>query len=330
MSRRPSTGWVVAPSRLPPSLTSLRARRAISGFESASSESGGSGKSSVLKFIRQILEARGHTIVEFSPWGIGDPSELWPRFGQRLLEQFEEKGKQPGTMFGRLLIKHQDLITTGFDILKGVAGKASPVGGLAPAMDAVRKILARTQKRVQDLVEGDERIVVMIDDVDRTDPKLVPPILFALRELFDFPRFSWILAIDPVVVPGSSDSAPPAGFALGRDYLEKVVDFPFTLQRLPAPAERVALLEHEIREHGVVTDPRAVKAIAPLLPENPRDLRSIVRHLRSIAPTIARFGPDDGLDHRLLLILVAIHSAAPSLLLKVLDSPKLLPGRSRG
>ena len=37
----------------------------------------GSGKSSVLEFVEQILDANEHVVVRFSPWGITDRGELW-------------------------------------------------------------------------------------------------------------------------------------------------------------------------------------------------------------------------------------------------------------
>ena len=281
----------------------------------------GSGKTSVLNFTREILEARDHIVVEFSPWGVADPAELWTSLAQRLLEQLEEKGTKPGTWFGRWTLKHDGAIKTVIQTAKEALGKFSPVGGFSPVLDEIRKLLNTTAKQLSSLTKGSERIVVMIDDVDRVDPRLVPPILFALRELFDVPRFSWILAIDPVVVRAALKQHHP-GFALGRDFLEKIVDFPFVL-REPEPTRRVALVERDLTEFGVHIDGNGLREIAAMLPANPRELRSIVRHLRSIAPTISRMGPDE-VDHRLLLTLVAIHAAAPNLLMRALEEPAVL------
>lgn len=277
----------------------------------------GSGKTSVLNFARKILEARDHIVIEFSPWGVSDPAELWTHLAQRLLEQLEEQGTKPGTWLGRWKLKHDGTIKIAIQTAKETLGKISPMGSFSPVVDEIRKLLGTTAKQLTELAKGSERIAVLIDDVDRADPRLVPPILFALRELFDVPRFSWILAIDPVVVRAALKQHHP-GFGLGRDFLEKIVDFPFVL-RDPDPTRRAALVKQDLATSGVQVDGSGVDEIAHLLPGNPRELRAIVRNLRSMASTISRLGPDE-LDHRLLLALVVIHAAAPNLLRRTLES----------
>jgi len=281
----------------------------------------GSGKTSVLNFIRKILEARNHIVVDFSPWGVADPAELWTHLAQRLLDQLEEQGKKPGTWFGRFKLKHDGTIRLAINTAKETLGKVSPIGSFSPMVDEIRKLLGTTATQLTELAKGGERIAVLIDDVDRADPRLVPPILFALRELFDVPRFSWILAVDPVVVRAALKQHHP-GFGLGRDFLEKIVDFPFVL-RDPEPARRAALVTQDLARWRVEIAASDVDEIAHLLPVNPRELRAIVRHLLSIASTISRLGPDEA-DHRLLMALVVIHAAAPNLLRQTLESRAVL------
>jgi hypothetical protein len=166
-----------------------------------------------------------------------------------------------------------------------------------------------------------ERIVVMIDDVDRTDPTLVPPILFALREVFDIPRFSWLLAVDPVVIRAALERHHP-GFGLGRDYLEKIVDFPFVISP-PEPARKVELLIRDLRARKLGWDKELIEELREMLPANPRELRAIVRHLISIAPSVDRHGPDE-LSRRLLLALVVIYTASPKLLAQLVEDENRL------
>jgi hypothetical protein len=287
----------------------------------------GSGKSSVLNFVERLLLRRGYSVVRFSPWGVSEPDELWFEFGKELASQLGKKGAK--TLAG-IKFKYSGLfergVAAGQELVAG-AGRViehdSPLTAAAlstaavPALGWFGRLFKPTKRALPALAKSGERIVVMIDDVDRTDPNLVPPILFALREIF-LDRFSWILAIDPVVVRAALKRHHP-GFALGRDYLEKVVEFPFILKG-PAPSARVQLVERDLREHPVIADLSIVREISELLPENPRELRAIVRNLRSIERTIARFGPEDELDERLLIALVTIHTAAPMVLLKLLES----------
>ena len=203
----------------------------------------GSGKSSILKFVQRLLEARDHSVVRFSPWGLSDPSEVWSKLGKELIDQLGEKR---GSRLTRAKFRYSKEIKQGVRAGKSAAPNlglphGQLVGAVAgPALDWLEKLLSVTGDQLADLANPGERIVVLIDDVDRTDPTLVPQILFALREVFDIPRFSWVLAIDPVVVRAALEAHHP-GFALGRDYLEKVAHFPFVIGP-PEPARRVALV----------------------------------------------------------------------------------------
>jgi hypothetical protein len=287
----------------------------------------GSGKSSVLEFVEQILDASEHVVVRFSPWGITDRGDLWRSLGVALSESLQAIGDgKRGTLAMRLKFKYDKkalrVLEAGRSLVRLIPHAGSVADAVAaPALEAVRYLLRATEEQLTSFAKPGDRIVVMIDDLDRTDPMLVPPILFALRELFDIKRFSWILAMDPVVVRAALEHYHP-GFARGRDFLEKIVDFPFNL-RAPDRSHRVALLRRDLRENGIKLDDVKLTEVGGLLPENPRELRAIVRHLRTIAGTLARLRPDE-VDRRLLLTLVIIHAAAPNLLENLLSSRKAL------
>jgi hypothetical protein len=287
----------------------------------------GSGKSSVLEFVEQILDANEHVVVRFSPWGITDRAELWRSLGVALSESLQATGDgKRGTLAMRLKFKYDKkalkVLGAGRSLVRLIPHAGSVADAVsAPALEAVQYLLRATEEQLTSFAKPGDRIVVMIDDLDRADPLLVPPILFALRELFDIKRFSWILAMDPVVVRAALEHYHP-GFARGRDFLEKIVDFPFNL-RAPDRAHRVALLRRDLRDSGIKLDDLNLTEVGALLPENPRELRAIVRHLRTIAGTLARQRPDE-IDRRLLLTLVIIHAAAPNLLENLLSSRKVL------
>jgi KAP family P-loop domain len=53
---------------------------------------------------------------------------------------------------------------------------------------------------------GQKRVVVFIDDLDRTDPKLLPKLLLALRELLDIEQFAFVLAFDREMVASAIEA----------------------------------------------------------------------------------------------------------------------------
>jgi predicted KAP-like P-loop ATPase len=72
------------------------------------------------------------------------------------------------------------------------------------------------------------RLVVLVDDLDRCDPKLLPQLLLSLRELLDLPGFTFLLAFDDEIVGKALIDNNPAWLD-GSDFLEKILDFRFHL-----------------------------------------------------------------------------------------------------
>src|SRR5690606_29125716 len=136
---------------------------------------------------------------------------------------------------------------------------------------------------------GPRRLIALVDDLDRADPKLVPHVLFALREVLDLPGLSWVLAMDPVIVGKALASYHPGFEAEQGDYLEKITEFRFWL---PEPTEEQVwrVVERDIaKEVKVALDPKLLRQERSLLPRNPRALRGFLRHLGALTPEVFRY-----------------------------------------
>src|ERR1051325_1022742 len=76
------------------------------------------------------------------------------------------------------------------------------------------------------------RCIVLVDDIDRAEPSLLPPLLFALHEVLVAMPITFVIALDPTVV-GAALKVHHPGFGDGLAFLEKMIQFPRWLPDVP-------------------------------------------------------------------------------------------------
>ncbi|MGB7333009.1 MAG: P-loop NTPase fold protein, partial [Terriglobales bacterium] len=138
---------------------------------------------------------------------------------------------------------------------------------------------------------GDKRVVVLIDDLDRCAPDLLPRLLMSLREILDLPGFTFLLAFDDEIVARALVSANPA-WIVGSTFLEKILDFQY---HLPAITEKQKerFVRRAMSRYCPFVPPESTSKIQDLLPDNPRKLKSLIRSLASLQPQVTRHGVDE-------------------------------------
>ena len=138
---------------------------------------------------------------------------------------------------------------------------------------------------------GSRRIVVLVDDLDRADPKLVPQLLLAFRELLDLPGFTFILAFDEEIVSAALKDYHSA-WTDGTDFLEKILDFRFYLPPV-TDLQTHALLQRSLSTFCDFVPLSSAAEIQDLVPRNPRKLKSLVRGLSALKLDIVRHDADE-------------------------------------
>ena len=186
----------------------------------------GTGKTSVLEFIAAMAKREGQIVVRFNPWEHSTKNSLWRAF---VLSIF----KHPAIAHigGGMKARAKELVG---GVVKGGA-KAIELGasawnenagkGVGVGIEMVKSLFDFSAGDLKSLRAelGEKRVIVLIDDLDRTAAELVPEILFALKEIMDVPGFSFICAFDPVVVGDVLGRFHP-GFGDGLKFLEKIID----------------------------------------------------------------------------------------------------------
>lgn len=199
----------------------------------------GSGKSTVLSYVRHFLEQRPEAeqpaIVTFNPWWFSGQENLARAFlgqMQAVLPAKNAKFKKLGDLLGDFAEGVGGLID-----LSGMTGGAGSKIGKLVGMITKRKpkdVPALKSEISKILRDAQTRILVIIDDIDRLTPEETRQLFTVIKALADFPNVVYLLAFDREVAALAIEQQ--SGMP-GERYLEKIIQVPFELP----PVDRVAL-----------------------------------------------------------------------------------------
>lgn len=262
----------------------------------------GEGKSTVLHFLEGMLKPEGHIVFYFTPWAVQELEELWEEFGSALLEVLQSerlevesawKGKmEVESSWKGMTRKFQGKAgsTASPDASQGAAELLGKDKGHKSALSFVGKWLKPDGAQVRNIREklGDKRVIVLIDDLDRATPELLPKLLLSLREILDLPGFTFVLAFDNEIVADGLVTANRA-WGDGDSFLDKILDFHYYLPPISKAAKRL-LLRNMLDRYASFVPKNSIGPVEHLLPENPRKLKRLIRGLVPLQPQLARHG----------------------------------------
>lgn len=199
----------------------------------------GSGKTSVVNMIVNHIEEKSTDnkplIIKFEPWNYLDRDNLISIFFRNLKEHIEIEGNKE--LKKREVAEKLKDYADAFD-----AASIIPVigPGLAALLKSVVKVqgenlskvpsLEETKKKVeQALSELDNKIIVVIDDIDRLTNSQIRDIFQLVKQLGDFPNIVYVLVMEREVVARALNEVHNVD---GNEYLEKIVQVPFEIPEL--------------------------------------------------------------------------------------------------
>jgi hypothetical protein len=202
----------------------------------------GGGKSTVLGLLQEELGGQpGYRVVRLDPWEFDD--------------QFDVRGAVIGEVLQDLLIAYPDeeLDERVKDLLQRiswsrvassmargrlVAQTAELVEALTPRSKGNARSLAGFRSEFAKLLQGLtplQRLVVLVDDLDRCLPDAVMATLEAIKLFLSVEKVAFVLAADQEMVRESiavSLDATGRGEQFALRYLEKIVQLPLSLPRI--------------------------------------------------------------------------------------------------
>jgi len=185
----------------------------------------GSGKTTMLKFIEHYLQhpekPTDLIIIHFNPWWFSGAEALTLHF-------FEELQ----AVLGNARFEKQ-LLTDLASLAEAVSGSTP----YAPAGQFVAWILRKAGKQTKDALQlkrdvaealgrQNQKILLIVDDVDRLTSDEIRQLFRAIKAVADFPNVVYLLAFDQNVVVNALKDVQGSS---GQAYLEKIVQVPFEL-----------------------------------------------------------------------------------------------------
>jgi hypothetical protein len=257
----------------------------------------GTGKSSFLNICREMLDRRGIPTIAFNPWKYDDKEEIWHALIQTILEEI---AGEPDGRRHDLVAKARRLSSTATWLLLRHA--ASPltagfVGGddLTAARDAwqtrgvenyrhVNHFEADFADVVQTFVGDRGRLVVFVDDLDRCHGDTAIAVLDALKLFLGQASCVFVLAMDFDVIAAAAAKRVDGNHARGRQYLEKLIQFPYHLPEVRFEAVFRQLQDSVVAE--LSGDPALWQLAEHAFGDNPRRIRRYISALNLTAATL--------------------------------------------
>jgi predicted KAP-like P-loop ATPase len=191
----------------------------------------GSGKSSLVNLIRHDLATlhvdAAPLVLEFNPWWFSGSDQLAIQLLTQLYLRLKVDGSEPLRKIGDLMGQYS-----------GELAKAVSTATAMPLLEKPIQFLLKKLKRppadvrtmkvklAQALSELGQRILIVVDDIDRLTPPEMLEVFKVVKALGDFPNVVYLLVFDwTVVASGLHHELRNDGTA----YLEKIIQSPFAL-----------------------------------------------------------------------------------------------------
>lgn len=254
----------------------------------------GSGKSTVLKLLEAELSDK-YVVIPTSPWEYEDHEDVKGTLIGEVLRALEGRAQGEQTWAKNARKRIQDLAKrvswsrVGMAVAKGAVTMSWDPEKLLDAFTLQpkepRSLIGFRQEfeTLTGTLEGVERVVVLVDDLDRCLPNAVVQTLEAIKLFLSVEKMVFVIAADRDLVRDSIAAFLPTtnrAEAIASNYLEKIIQIPVDLPRLPfhdAEAYVGLLLCSQTR------DPEGLKVLIAHC-EDRRDA--------GLAPLLAGFGDD--------------------------------------
>jgi predicted KAP-like P-loop ATPase len=297
----------------------------------------GGGKSSTLNLIEEAVAARATGVVaRFNPWLFNSEERLLCGFFETLAAALGRSMATEAVKLGGMLRDYGILLAaaslsvegatpvSSSDAIKGI-GESLSSGGLDELKGRIDRVLQRVG----------ERVVVLIDDIDRLDYTTIDAVFRLVRVTAAFANTSYVLSFDDeTVAPSIGERYIRAGYEAGRSYLAKIIQVPLLLPPPDAMLLRQMVFDGiaaALRQSGIELEQEDVDAFAhhfvgslePCL-GTPRHAKLYVNAVTFALPLLKEEAhPVD------LLLIEGIRVFYPKLYLAIRDNADLFLGGGR-
>ncbi|MBA5871213.1 MAG: hypothetical protein GDA68_14620 [Nitrospira sp. CR2.1] len=246
----------------------------------------GEGKTTVLKFIRDLGRDKHYPIAWFNPWKCGDQIHLWADFYLAVMEAFPLSKVGKSFDLKSWFAENLPLVTK-IPWIKNAVGSAPEIA-VSYFMKHIRDDISA---QLNALPIEQQKLIIIIDDLDRTSPVLTPHLLLGILEELDIPNCIYVVALDPIIVAKALPTVHP-GWGTTAEFLEKILEFRFWLPQ-PEKDDLKNLCHSEIQLLPFPISHNVIRDILSLLPQNPRKLKQLFRGLWRLKEVVGRHDEEE-------------------------------------
>ena len=201
----------------------------------------GSGKTSIVNMTlseidsmqSQNPEGQQIIVVHFEPWNFTDTNQLLTQFFVRLANEFQKKSDENLTKIGQALERYSDA----FSLLELIPTVGAPIATASKwgvnllgkkmqrGLDE-RDVLKQKDQVIKLLSEQSNRILVVLDDIDRLSNEQIRYVFQLITSVARFPKTTYLLVFDKEIVVEALKDVQSGN---GQDYLEKVIQMPIQI-----------------------------------------------------------------------------------------------------
>lgn len=191
----------------------------------------GSGKSSLINLIRHDLTTlqaeTAPLIVEFNPWWFSGSDQLALQLLTQLNRRLKLEGSEALRKVGDLIGEYSGSLAKVVTTAAGFPGAEGLVkGALSKLKRTPSDVRTMKGKLSEAMAKLEQRIVIVVDDIDRLTPPEMMEVFKVVKALGDLPNVIYLLVFDWTVVATALRHQLRTE---GGMYLEKIVQSPFSL-----------------------------------------------------------------------------------------------------
>lgn len=215
----------------------------------------GSGKTSIVNMMLSEIEEQQKEcqdsekliVVHFEPWNFSSTDQLLSQFFIRLSNEFRSKGDKRLAKIGAALETYSeafDLLSafsfSGVGLLSFFGKKgATAIGNKLKKGSDEKDISKQKEFVIKLLQEQSNRILVVIDDIDRLNNEQIRQVFQLVTSVAQFPNTIYLLVFDKNIVVKALEKVQEGS---GRDYLEKIIQMPIQIPDIKSAKLRQVLL----------------------------------------------------------------------------------------
>ena len=158
----------------------------------------GSGKTTVLNFIKHQCEDKKCPVAFFHPWQFNSREDAWTGFVSSLDNALASWGKLPIRIFKkkRIMKNMSEKARQIAEIVNTDIGKAIGDLVLAPLENQLAESKQNVNKELKKILGEEKRFYIFIDDLDRSERDIVYDMLMLLNEIVDLDQCIYIIGLD--------------------------------------------------------------------------------------------------------------------------------------